>query len=101
MSWSVIYCSMQLLELFRTFGYCNVHIGGSIHVHEISFIRNIRRSNVWSLHWSVRRWARSLVTINNLNLLSSNLLIVMVLVTFLGSSTMLSGMLLDLFKGVL
>ena len=56
---------------------------------------------MWSLHWSVRRWARSLVTINNLNLLSSNLLIVMVLVTFLGSSTMLSGMLLDLFKGVL
>ena len=92
---------MRLLELSRRYGNCEMHIVCFIHVHEISFIRNIRRSNVWSLHWSVRRWARSLVTINNLNLLSSNLLIVMVLVTFLGSSTMLSGMLLDLFKGVL
>ena len=52
---------MRLLELSRTYGNCEIHIVCFIHVHEIRFIRNIRRSNVWSLHWSVWRLARSLV----------------------------------------
>ena len=53
--------SKWLLELFRTFRYCEVHIGCFIHVHEISFIRKIRRWNMRSLCSSVRHWARSLV----------------------------------------
>ena len=57
MYWS----SKWLLKLLRTFRYCEVHISCFIHVHEISFIRKIRRWNMRSLCSSVRRWARSLV----------------------------------------
>ena len=52
---------MRLLELFRAFGHCDIHIGHFIHVHDISFIRNIRRWTMWSSHWSGWHWARSLV----------------------------------------
>ena len=74
----------------------------------IGHIANPGDHNVKTLPWQVEllslpilhSWVMKEYLIGNLDLLSSNLLIVMVLLTFLGSSKMLSGMLMDFFKGV-